>query len=67
MGLKIALCQAAAVQGDVGENLRRALSIISQIRADVYVFPELFLTGYGADCEGLEEDIRLAEEKMRLR
>ncbi|MDR3283186.1 MAG: carbon-nitrogen hydrolase family protein [Candidatus Methanoplasma sp.] len=67
MGLKIALCQAAAVSGDVGENLRRALSIISQTRADVYVFPELFLTGYGADCEDLEEDVRLAVEKIRLR
>ncbi|MDR0523133.1 MAG: carbon-nitrogen hydrolase family protein [Candidatus Methanoplasma sp.] len=65
MGLRIAVCQAAAVRGDVGANLCRASSIVSQTRADMYVFPEMFLAGYGADCSGLRDDVEAALNRLR--
>ncbi|MDR0887833.1 MAG: carbon-nitrogen hydrolase family protein [Candidatus Methanoplasma sp.] len=67
MGLRIAICQSNAVTGEVGINLNRALSILSQTKADVYVFPELFLTGYGADYKSVESEVQYALDKLRIR
>jgi predicted amidohydrolase len=66
MSVKIAMCQVRSTVGDVGLNLDRILSTISQVNADVYVFPELFLTGYGADYGSLKEDVEMALNKLTL-
>ncbi|MDR1404045.1 MAG: carbon-nitrogen hydrolase family protein [Candidatus Methanoplasma sp.] len=66
MGIRLALCQSKASVGDVRTNLNRIMSVISQNRSDVYVFPELFLTGYGADYASLADDIQYAADKVRI-
>jgi predicted amidohydrolase len=42
------------------------MSVISQTRSDVYIFPELFLTGCGADQNALAEDVQYAIDKIKL-
>lgn len=66
MGIRLALCQCEAAVGDVGANLDKIMSVISQTRSDVYIFPELFLTGYGADYAFLSDDVQYATDKIRL-
>ena len=47
--LRIALCQLAPVVGDLGGNVEKMLSALSQAEesgADLAVFPELAITGY---------------------
>lgn len=66
MGVKIALCQVRPSVGEVGSNLKRIISVISQTAADVYIFPELFLTGYGAEYKDLEDDIQYAVDKLKI-
>ncbi|ERP31442.1 NAD+ synthase [Chitinivibrio alkaliphilus] len=47
--MKIALCQLNPIVGDIEGNLKKAEAIIENInyrRADLFVFPELFITGY---------------------
>lgn len=66
MGLKLALCQCQAEIGNVGANLNKIMAAVSQTKSDVYIFPELFLTGYGADYLSLSEDVQNAVDKMRL-
>ena len=47
--LRLALCQIAAVVGDLEGNAERvlaALDVASSAEADLAVFPELVLTGY---------------------
>jgi omega-amidase len=45
--LKVALVQMGVVDGDPGENLERATSLLlGAAGADVYVLPELWTTGY---------------------
>ena len=62
----MALCQYQAEIGDVGANLNKIMTAVSQTKADVYIFPELFLTGYGADYSSLSEDVQYAVDKIRL-
>ena len=66
MGLRLALCQYQAETGVVGSNLNKIMATVSQTRSDVYIFPELFLTGYGADNPSLSEEVQYAVDKMRL-
>ena len=66
MGIRLALCQYRSATGDVGANLGRILSAAAQTRADVYIFPEMFLTGYGADYASLSDDVQYAVDKMSL-
>ncbi|MCL2148075.1 MAG: carbon-nitrogen hydrolase family protein, partial [Methanomassiliicoccaceae archaeon] len=66
MGMRLALCQCQSAVGDVGANLNKVMATVSQTRSDVYIFPELFLTGYGADYLALYEDVHYAVDKMRL-
>jgi predicted amidohydrolase len=56
--MRIALGQHESVRGDVEANLARMERTITGSRADLVVFPELFLTGYGAR----DEHKRLAED-----
>ncbi len=46
--MKIALCQLQATP-DAGENLRAAEDAIRKTEADLYVFPEMFLSSYDGD------------------
>ena len=43
---RIALAQTRCALGDKVENLRRMEACLEKAEADIYVFPELFLTGY---------------------
>ncbi|MDD1743503.1 MAG: carbon-nitrogen hydrolase family protein [Methanomassiliicoccales archaeon] len=43
---RIALAQTHCVLGDKAENLKRMEACLDQAEADIYVFAELFLTGY---------------------
>jgi predicted amidohydrolase len=66
MGMRLALCQYQSATGDVGANQNTILSVISQTRSDVYIFPELFLTGQGADYKALAEDVQNSLDKIEL-
>ena len=48
MGLRVAICQMDITWGDCEANLQRVESCICSTEADLYVLPEMFLTGY--DC-----------------
>ena len=69
MKVRVALCQLMPSVGDVEVNKERIMSCLGSGDADVYVFPELFLTGYGADCSVLKDDvesaIRVISERCR--
>lgn len=47
--MELALCQRTSRPNDVQRNLDTVLGVIDRIHADVYVFPELFLSGYSYD------------------
>jgi len=66
MGIRMALCQTDSTTDDVGSNLNKIMSILSRVKADVYVFPELFLSGYLSDHGSLKDDIEYALDKIRL-
>ena len=66
MGIRLALCQSKASVNEVGTNLNKIMSVISQNRSDMYVFPELFLTGYGADYASLRDEVEYAVDKIKL-
>ena len=65
--MKIALCQYRA-SDDVDSNLRRVTGVLGSCKADLAVFPEMFLTSYGGtlDREGYDRCVavmkRAAEE-----
>lgn len=44
--MRIALAQVPCALGDKKENLSRMTAVVEDGDADLYVFPELFLTGY---------------------
>ncbi len=46
MGVSLAICQCAA-SDDVYRNLETIRESVRSVKADMYLFPELFLTGYG--------------------
>jgi len=66
MGLRLALCQYEAEIGNVDANLNKVMTAVTQTRSDVYIFPEMFLTGYGADYRLLSEEVQYALDKMKL-
>jgi 5-aminopentanamidase len=55
--IRVALAQVPCALGDKKENLRRMKEVVENGNADLYVFPELFLTGYMVR----DEVFRLAE------
>ncbi len=66
--LRITLAQIGSTLGDVEENLDRASVIVRRAaaeRADLVVFPELFLTGYAIGEIG--EDVSMAADDERLK
>lgn len=57
MDITLAICQLRPTPGSPSENARTILDIIESDRADVMVFPEMFLTGYGSCTDRLEEEV----------
>lgn len=64
MGIRIAMCQLHT-GADVDENLRKMEGAILQTKADLYVYPELCLTGYG-NKDFDPEAVVTAESRIRL-
>jgi predicted amidohydrolase len=71
--MRIALAQTPCALGDKKENLARMKRMVEGTPADLYVFPELFLTGYmvrdevfrlaeGVDGKSVKEVQRLMDE-----
>lgn len=44
--MKVAVIQTSPVFGEVTANVRQALTQMSTVKADIYILPELFNTGY---------------------
>ncbi len=44
--MRAAVCQLKPVPGDVRANMRMVIDTMESIDADLFVFPEMFLTGY---------------------
>ena len=66
MGLRLALCQYKAETGNVGANLSKIMSVLNQTRSDVYIFPEMFLTGCDAEYALLADNVLRAVDRIRL-
>lgn len=59
--LKIAVAQTSPAFLDIARNYQSALELIGSVEADVYLFPELFLSGYTFSTH--EEVARVALEQ----
>lgn len=57
MQVDIALCQVRPVPGDPERNAGTIANMLMSDDADILVFPESFLTGYGTDPSGLDDRI----------
>lgn len=57
MKVRVALCQLMPVVGDVESNKEKVISCLRSTDADVFILPELFLTGYGANYAPLREEV----------
>ena len=57
MRLDVALCQIMPVPGNPEANTERIVAGLREGAGDVLVFPEMFLTGYGHPCDGLEDRV----------
>ena len=66
MELKVALCQLSA-SDDPGENLGRLKDAVKDYEADLYVFPELYLSSYGGDLPEGFLDRAVPEMEMLCR
>ncbi|MHC9539844.1 MAG: nitrilase-related carbon-nitrogen hydrolase [Vulcanimicrobiota bacterium] len=68
--MKVAYCQCSPVFGDVEGNVTRALSMCEKSDASLFVFPELFSTGYlftsMEEVERFSEEIPAGETSMRM-
>lgn len=51
MGLRVAICQMDIAWGDCEANLQRVESCVCSTEADLFVLPEMFLTGYECSSE----------------
>ena len=57
MRVDVALCQYVPVPGRPEENARTVMDSIENLDADVLLFPEMFLTGYGSPCSDMRETV----------
>jgi predicted amidohydrolase len=49
MDLRIAVAQIESLNGNIKANLEKIKNVVSSVTADLYIFPELFLTGYSVN------------------
>ena len=61
MELEIRLCQYRPAVGDVKANLAK---VVDSLGEGLTVFPELFLSGYGADYAAVQADVQQACGKL---
>lgn len=64
MRVEVALCQARPAPGDPEFNAEAVSRSIMSEEADVLIYPEGYLTGYGVSPEGLEEEINAGVHKI---
>lgn len=57
MNFPLAVCQLRPVPGSPSENAETVIKVMESDEADVMVFPEMFLTGYGSPLDGLEDEV----------
>ena len=69
MRIRLGVCQLMPVPGDPERNAGTVCGLLDRDVADVLVFPESFLTGYGSDPAGIREEtesaVRRISEKCR--
>lgn len=63
--MRLALCQRTPESNSVVRNLETVLSDVEGIEADVYVYPEMFLTGYFYDPIAVHDDLMTSKERLR--
>ncbi len=59
MRVDISLCQFMPVPGRPAANKDRIAEAVRAGGADVFILPEMYLTGYGAPCEGLRDEVEM--------
>lgn len=64
MRVEVALCQTRPVAGSPDRNAEHIANLLMSDGADVFVFPECFLTGYGVKPDGIEEETTSAVTKI---
>lgn len=57
MRISVELCQLVPAIGDPSRNAETVLDLLGRSESDVFVFPEMFITGYGADLDGMEDAV----------
>lgn len=65
--LRLAVCQTDVQWCDKERNTLRAEALISTTDADVVLFPEMFLTGFGAEAAAVAEPTNNSPSIERLR
>jgi predicted amidohydrolase len=60
--VKVAIVQTQPTFGEIDDNIRRAIALMESERADLYVLPELFTTGYDFKNAG---EVELLSESSR--
>ncbi|HSE08162.1 MAG TPA: carbon-nitrogen hydrolase family protein [Nocardioidaceae bacterium] len=66
--LRVAAAQAESVPGDVGANVRAAVSLVesaAEAEARVVVLPELFLTGYAPEAWTIEQTLTPEDDRLQ--
>lgn len=61
--VKVVVCQIASSQ-NIDANLEMIRDALSTVKGDVYLFPEMFLSGYGAEIPD-SEALEAAEKELR--
>lgn len=65
MNMKVALCQIPCVENDPAANASSVVEVLKEGGADLYIFPELFLTGYGSlDYSGMKDSVEASLKKI---
>ena len=59
MALRIGLCQLPSAPSNPEANLETVRSVLRRDSADVHIFPEMFLTGYGSRMDGMDMRVEL--------
>ena len=63
--MKAALCQLLSVPGDVKENTGAVIKALESDDADLFIFPEMFLTDYSfRDFDAVKDDVEDALERI---
>ena len=63
--MKVALCQLLSEPGDVGRNTGSAIDALNSEDADLFIFPEMFLTDYSVrEFDPLKDDVEDALQRI---